>query len=218
MEGKKTRQSQASCTRLFIQHGSLCRGGWGRGRCQGGYQHRAGAAAHPAAEANHNLPVAARAGCRAPASLPRHRERNQALTASGEQCLLQMGVQARSSTTSAPINERCKEPRHTQRDAATRLGDRGTKRCQSPGPGRIEMLEGLSSPASQGRRRTCAAGNLQHSDGSSSSSPHTGMLLPHHPPRFAPSGPETWQCPPRHIRISPPHPFQPRTPACGTGF
>lgn len=60
------------------------------------------------------------------------------------------------------------------------------------------MLEGLSSPAAQGRGRTCAAENLQCSNGSSSSSPHTGMLLPlpHHPPSFAPSSPETWQCPP----------------------
>lgn len=174
----------------------VCQGGWGQGRCQGGYQHCAGAAAHPAAEANHNLPVAAQAGSRALASPPRHQERNQALTASGEQCLLQTGVQARGSTTSAPTNDRCKEPRHAQGDAATCLGDRGTKRCQSPGPGRIEMLEGLSSPAAQGRGRNCAAGNLQCSNGSSSSSPHTGMLLPHHPPRFAPSSPETWQCPP----------------------
>lgn len=139
---------------------------------------------------------------------------------------LQTGVQARSSTASpkarlASANGRCREPRHARGDAATRLGDRGTWRCHSagPGPGRTEMLEGLPSPAAQCRGKPSAAGSLQRSDSSSSSSPCTRMLLPHHPPRFAPSSPETWRCPPPHVRRTfPHHPFQPRTPACGISF
>ena len=74
--------------RLFIQpHRSKARvrrGGCGGGRGRRGRQHHAGAAAHPAAGANRNLPVAARAGTGAPASSPWHREGNRALMAGSD--------------------------------------------------------------------------------------------------------------------------------------
>ena len=121
-----------------------------------------------------------------------------------ERCLLQTGVQVRNSTASpkarlAPANaprRLCKEPRHARGTAATRLGGGGTRSCQSPGPGpgRIAPLEGLPLPAAHGGGKPGVAG--------SSPPPaelrwlllklppcslRTGMLLPHHPPGFAPA-------------------------------
>lgn len=223
--GKKSRQGQASCTMLFIQpqrgKTRVRWGGWGAGRSRRGCQHRAGAAARPAAGANRDLPTAARAGVSAPASFSAALG-GEAGSDGRERCLLQRGckqgaaAQRRKQGWHLPTGGAGSGRSQGTLEAPLPWRHGGTQSCQSPGlgPRRILPLEGLPLPAAGSLTPPAQLQRLLLK--LPPCFPGTGMLQPHHPPGFPPArspsrpvSPQGGQC---HTGGTfPCHPFKPTT-------